>query len=52
MPSPAEEQEQRPWWRRALAPVILAALVLALYTPSIRNGFLYDDYKLIVDQIR
>lgn len=35
-------------WVRALWPVLLAVLVLAVYAPSARNGFVYDDGELIV----
>ncbi len=35
-------------WRRALWPVFLVLLVLAVYAPSLSNGFVYDDGVLIV----
>ena len=36
-------------WRHALWPFLLVLLVLAVYTPSVNNGFVYDDAVLIVD---
>jgi len=39
-------------WKTLLLPVILLVLVTALYTPSMRNDFIYDDHELILDQQR
>lgn len=37
-----------PW----AAPALLVAGVVALYAPSLGNGFVYDDHEVIVDQPR
>jgi tetratricopeptide (TPR) repeat protein len=34
----------------AISPVLLFAFVFALYLPSIRNDFIYDDHQLILEQ--
>jgi Tfp pilus assembly protein PilF len=35
-------------WRRAAGPLVLILLVLAVYSPALENGFVYDDDLLIV----
>lgn len=36
--------------RNAVAPVVLFTLVVALYLPSVRFDFIYDDHKLVLEQ--
>lgn len=37
-------------WPRGLVPICLFILVVAVYAPSVRNDFIYDDVVLIVNQ--
>ncbi len=37
-------------WRRAIGPAVLFVLVVALYAPSMRSGFVYDDSVLITNE--
>ena len=39
-----------PGWRVAAAPIALALFVAGLYAPALRNGFVYDDRILILEQ--
>lgn len=39
-------------WRAAAGPLALVLLVAGLYAPALRNGFVYDDRILIVEQPR
>ncbi|MDP9004954.1 MAG: hypothetical protein M3N12_09230, partial [Verrucomicrobiota bacterium] len=34
--------------KKFFAPLLLAALVLAVYAPSLRNGFVWDDTALVL----
>ena len=39
----AKQAARRPWWRSAFVPLAITLLVIALYSPALSAGFVYDD---------
>ena len=51
-PHPGTPAQRASPWQRLIPPLALFLIVSAVYLPSTRNGFVYDDEVLITDETR